>query len=196
MGLAHNTQRLICGVVLRGCCWLRNTRDSQLARGAAARLLCESGSVATARPCQRTGPCSSLRPNFFALVCPFSRAFFCCCGVKQRSVLGTVAPRVCCLQLVPQRRRPAALRARQPPSEPARRCGRDPTTDTAQMLGLHADLLKTICEANGQVLASLTSSACNSLPTDTDTVPTTKNPDSHSLPLQPAHRTHTCASNT
>merc|ERR1712023_275565 len=53
-----------------------------------------------------------LRPNFFALVCPFSRAFFCCCGVKQRSVLGTVAPRVCCLQLVPQRRRPAALRAR------------------------------------------------------------------------------------
>merc|ERR1712146_87349 len=36
--------------------------------------------------------------------------FFCCCGVKQRSVLGTVAPRVCCLQLVPQRRRPAALR--------------------------------------------------------------------------------------
>merc|ERR1712146_581466 len=76
MGLAHNTQRLICRVVLRGCCWLRNTRDSQLARGAAARLLCESGSVATARPCQRTGPCSSLRPNFFALVCPFSRAFF------------------------------------------------------------------------------------------------------------------------
>merc|ERR1712146_361254 len=66
MGLAHNTQRLICRVVLRGCCWLRNTRDSQLARGAAARLLCESGSVATARPCQRTGPSSS-RPNIFLL---------------------------------------------------------------------------------------------------------------------------------
>merc|ERR1712146_117943 len=113
MGLAHNTQRLICRVVLRGCCWLRNTRDSQLARGAAARLLCESGSVATARPCQRTGPSSSLRPNiFFALVCPFSRAFFAVVVPKQRSVLGTVAPRVCCLQLVPQRRRPAALRAR------------------------------------------------------------------------------------
>ena len=52
--LAHNTQRLTCRVVLRGCCWLRNTRDSQLARGAAARLLCsrvcESGSVATALP--------------------------------------------------------------------------------------------------------------------------------------------------
>merc|ERR1712188_91293 len=47
MGLAHNTQRLTCRVVLRGCCWLRNT---QLARGAAARLLCESGSVATALP--------------------------------------------------------------------------------------------------------------------------------------------------
>merc|ERR1712188_116929 len=113
MGLAHNTQRLICRVVLRGCCWLRNTRDSQLARGAAARLLCESGSVATARPCQRTGPSSSLRPNiFFALVCPFSRAFFAVVVPKQRSVLGTVAPRVCCLQHVPQRRRPAALRAR------------------------------------------------------------------------------------
>merc|ERR1712159_202798 len=54
MGLAHNTQRLTCRVVLRGCCWLRNTRDSQLGRGAAARLLCsrvcESGSVATALP--------------------------------------------------------------------------------------------------------------------------------------------------
>merc|ERR1712146_31104 len=70
MGLAHNTQRLICRVVLRGCCWLRNTRDSQLARGAAARLLCESGSVATARPCQRTGPSSS-RPKIFLLLwCP------------------------------------------------------------------------------------------------------------------------------
>merc|ERR1712188_202160 len=43
---------------------------------------------------------------------PKLASFFCCCGVKQRSVLGTVAPRVCCLQLVPQRRRPAALRAR------------------------------------------------------------------------------------
>merc|ERR1712146_145562 len=78
MGLAHNTQRLICRVVLRGCCWLRNTRDSQLARGAAARLLCsrvcESGSVATARPCQPTGPCS-IRPNFLALVCPFRELF-------------------------------------------------------------------------------------------------------------------------
>merc|ERR1712146_786436 len=31
-----------------------------------ARLLCESGSVATARPCQRTGPSSS-RPNIFLL---------------------------------------------------------------------------------------------------------------------------------
>merc|ERR1712146_135004 len=72
--------------------------------------------------------------------------FFCCCGVKQRSVLGTVAPRVCCLQLVPQRRPPAALRARHPPSEPARRCGRDPTTNTAQMLGFFC-------------LASLTSSS-------------------------------------
>merc|ERR1712159_40162 len=54
MGLAHNTQRLTCRVVLCGCCWLRNTRDSQLGRGAAARLLCsrvcESGSVATALP--------------------------------------------------------------------------------------------------------------------------------------------------
>merc|ERR1711901_4376 len=49
---------------------------------------------------------------FFALVCPFSRAFFAVVVPKQRSVLGTVAPRVCCLQLVPQRRRPAALRAR------------------------------------------------------------------------------------
>merc|ERR1712146_868747 len=110
MGLAHNTQRLICRVVLRGCCWLRNTRDSQLARGAAARLLCESGSVATARPCQRTGPSSS-RPNIF-LLCR-ARAvelFFAVVVPKQRSVLGTVAPRVCCLQLVPQRRRPAALR--------------------------------------------------------------------------------------
>merc|ERR1712188_141601 len=54
MGLAHNTEKLTCRVVLRGCCWLRNTRYSQLARGAAARLLCsrvcESGSVATALP--------------------------------------------------------------------------------------------------------------------------------------------------
>merc|ERR1712023_189816 len=48
---------------------------------------------------------------FCSRVSVFER-FFCCCGVKQRSVLGTVAPRVCCLQLVPQRRRPAALRAR------------------------------------------------------------------------------------
>merc|ERR1712146_466329 len=113
MGLAHNTQRLICRVVLRGCCWLRNTRDSQLARGAAARLLCsrvcESGSVATARPCQRTGPSSS-SSEFFCSRVPVFESFFCCCGVKQRSVLGTVAPRVCSLQLVPQRRRPAALR--------------------------------------------------------------------------------------
>merc|ERR1712146_733281 len=112
MGLAHNTQRLICRVVLRGCCWLRNT---QLARGAAARLLCsrvcESGSVATARPCQRTGPSSS-SSEFFCSRVPVFESFFCCCGVKQRSVLGTVAPRVRCLQLVPQRRRPAALRAR------------------------------------------------------------------------------------
>merc|ERR1712146_539951 len=46
----QHTQKLTCRVVLRGCCWLRNTRDSQLARGAAARLLCESGSVATALP--------------------------------------------------------------------------------------------------------------------------------------------------
>merc|ERR1712151_969641 len=115
MGLAHNTQRLICRVVLRGCCWLRNTRDSQLARGAAARLLCsrvcESGSVATALPLSTNW--SVLYSSEF-LLCR-ARAvelFFCCCGVKQRSVLGTVAPRVCCLQLVPQRRRPAALRAR------------------------------------------------------------------------------------
>merc|ERR1712232_405855 len=110
MGLAHNTQRLTCRVVLRGCCWLRNTRDSQLARGAAARLLCESGSVATALPLPTNWSILYSSEYFFALVCPFSRAFFCCCGVKQRSVLGTVAPRVCCLQLVPQRRRPAALR--------------------------------------------------------------------------------------
>merc|ERR1712146_813129 len=90
-----------------------NTRDSQLARGAAARLLCsrvcESGSVATARPCQRTGPSSS-SSEFFCSRVPVFESFFCCCGVKQRSVLGTVAPRVCSLQLVPQRRRPAALR--------------------------------------------------------------------------------------
>merc|ERR1712188_150586 len=112
MGLAHNTQRLTCRVVLRGCCWLRNTRDSQLARGAAARLLCESGSVATALPLPTNWSVLYSSEYFFALVCPFSRAFFRCCGVKQRSVLGTVAPRVCCLQLVPQRRRPAALRAR------------------------------------------------------------------------------------
>merc|ERR1712146_577300 len=103
--------------VLRGRCWLRNTRYSQLALGAAARLLCsrvcESGSVATARPCQRTGPSSSLRPNIFLLSCARFRELFSAVVVpKQRSVLGTVAPRVCCLQLVPQRRRPAALRAR------------------------------------------------------------------------------------
>merc|ERR1712232_1251040 len=110
MGLAHNTQRLTCRVVLRGCCWLRNTRDSQLARDAAARLLCESGSVATALPLPTNWSVLYSSEYFFALVCPFSRAFFRCCGVKQRSVLGTVAPRVCCLQLVPQRRRPAALR--------------------------------------------------------------------------------------
>merc|ERR1712159_305428 len=50
--------------------------------------------------------------EFFCSRVSVFESFFCCCGVKQRSVLGTVAPRVCCLQLVPQRRRPAALRAR------------------------------------------------------------------------------------
>merc|ERR1712146_22919 len=115
MGLAHNTQRLICRVVLRGCCWLRNTRDSQLARGAAARLLCsrvcESGSVATARPCQRTGPSSS-SSEFFCSRVPVFESFFLLLWCQATVCLGTVAPRVCCLQLVPQRRRPAALRAR------------------------------------------------------------------------------------
>merc|ERR1712146_796834 len=110
MGLAHNTQRLICRVVLRGCCWLRNTRDSQLARGAAARLLCESGSVATALPLPTNWSVLFFVRIFLLSCARFRELFFCCCGVKQRSVLGTVAPRVCCLQLVPQRRRPAALR--------------------------------------------------------------------------------------
>merc|ERR1712151_470395 len=76
MGLAHNTQRLTCRVVLRGCCWLRNTRDSQLARGAAARLLCESGSGATALPLPTNWSVLYSSEYFFALVCPFSRAFF------------------------------------------------------------------------------------------------------------------------
>merc|ERR1712146_31105 len=40
------------------------------------------------------------------------RRFFCCCGAQATVCACTVAPRVCCLQLVPQRRRPAALRAR------------------------------------------------------------------------------------
>merc|ERR1712159_926092 len=97
MGLAHNTQRLICRVVLRGCCWLRNTRDSQLARGAAARLLCsrvcESGSVATARPCQPTGPCS-IRPNFLALVCPFRELFF-AVVVSSNGLCLALWPRAC-----------------------------------------------------------------------------------------------------
>merc|ERR1712159_885152 len=47
---------------------------------------------------------------FFALSRSCGRAFFAVVVPKQRSVLGTVAPRVCCLQLVPQRRRPSALR--------------------------------------------------------------------------------------
>merc|ERR1712146_720264 len=234
--------------VLRGRCWLRNTRYSQLALGAAARLLCsrvcESGSVATARPCQRTGPSSSLRPNIFLLSCArFRELFFAVVVPKQRSVLGTVAPRVCCLQLVPQRRRPAALRARCRAAFPAfaesrkaadigrrsiffllilrefdfrlvflathlsaapgssssssssscslktptvgapRRCGRDPTTDTAQMLGFFC-------------LASLTSSSMQLTSHRHRHRPHPEEPDSHSLPLQPAHRTHTCASNT
>merc|ERR1712159_664621 len=105
----QHTQKLTCRVVLRGCCWLRNTRDSQLARGAAARLLCESGSVATALPLPTNWSVLFFVRIFCSRV-PVFESFFCCCGVKQRSVLGTVAPRVCCLQLVPQRRRPAALR--------------------------------------------------------------------------------------
>merc|ERR1712159_954429 len=105
----QHTQKLTCRVVLRGCCWLRNTRDSQLARGAAARLLCESGSVATALPLPTNWSVLFFVRIFCSRV-PVFESFFCCCGVKRRSVLGTVAPRVCCLQLVPQRRRPAALR--------------------------------------------------------------------------------------
>merc|ERR1712146_456471 len=58
---------------------LRNTRDSQLARGAAARLLCESGSVATALPLPTNWSvlffvrifllsCARFRELFFAVV--------------------------------------------------------------------------------------------------------------------------------
>merc|ERR1712146_385461 len=75
----QHTQKLTCRVVLRGCCWLRNTRDSQLARGAAARLLCESGSVATALPLPTNWSvlffvrifllsCARFRELFFAVV--------------------------------------------------------------------------------------------------------------------------------
>merc|ERR1712146_387070 len=115
MGLAHNTQRLICRVVLRGCCWLRNTRDSQLARGAAARLLCsrvcESGSVATARPCQPTGPCS-IRPNFLALVCPFRELF----------LLLWCQATVCAWHCGPARVLPAARAAAATPRRATSRC--------------------------------------------------------------------------
>merc|ERR1712146_735611 len=78
---------------------LRNTRDSQLARGAAARLLCESGSVATALPLPTNWSVLFFVRIFLLSCARFRELFFCCCGVKQRSVLGTVAPRVCCLQL-------------------------------------------------------------------------------------------------
>merc|ERR1712146_472297 len=85
--------------VLRGRCWLRNTRYSQLALGAAARLLCsrvcESGSVATARPCQRTGPSSSLRPNIFLLSSARFRELFLLLWCASNGLCLALWPRAC-----------------------------------------------------------------------------------------------------
>merc|ERR1712130_517929 len=63
--------------------------------------------------------------------------------------------------------------------EPARRCGRDPTTDTAQMLGF--------CLACGRRFA------CTLPTTDTDTVPTTEEPRFalSASPTRPSHA-HMC----
>ena len=113
--LAHNTQRLICRVVLRGCCWLRNTRDSQLARGAAARLLCsrvcESGSVATALP---------LSTNWSVL---YSSEFLLCRAraVELFSVLWCQAT-VCAWHCGPARVLPAARAAAATPRRATSRC--------------------------------------------------------------------------
>merc|ERR1712146_193765 len=50
--------------------------------------------------------------RIFLLSCVRFRELFLLLWCQATVCLGTVAPRVCCLQLVPQRRRPAALRAR------------------------------------------------------------------------------------
>ena len=113
--LAHNTQKLTCRVVLRGCCWLRNTRDSQLARGAAARLLCsrvcESGSVATALP---------LSTNWSVL---YSSEFLLCRAraVELFSVLWCQAT-VCAWHCGPARVLPAARAAAATPRRATSRC--------------------------------------------------------------------------
>merc|ERR1712188_343677 len=62
-------------------------------------------------PCQRTGPCS-IRLNIFLLSCARFRELFFAVVVSSNGLCLALWPRACCLQLVPQRRRPAALRAR------------------------------------------------------------------------------------
>merc|ERR1712146_724413 len=81
--------RLCCAVVV-GCA-TRATRSWLEARRPAS---CASPvRWQQPSPCQRTGPSSS-SSEFFCSRVPVFESFFCCCGVKQRSVLGTVAPRV------------------------------------------------------------------------------------------------------
>merc|ERR1712023_502935 len=90
----QHTQKLTCRVVLRGCCWLRNTRDSQLARGAAARLLCESGSVATALPLP-TNWSVLFFVRIFLLSCARFRELFFAVVVSSNGLCLALWPRAC-----------------------------------------------------------------------------------------------------
>jgi len=108
----QHTQKLTCRVVLRGCCWLRNTRDSQLARGAAARLLCESGSVATALP---------LPTNWSVLF--FVRIFLLSCArFRELFLLLWCQATVCAWHCGPARVLPAARAAAATPRRATSRC--------------------------------------------------------------------------